>query len=58
MDSQLVETEVFDYRERLYTRTEFENLLKSAGFKKVIVTTAYGNLSEVTENDSMVFVCH
>ena len=57
IDSKLVEVEVFDYRERMYTRSEFENLLKAAGFKTIIVTTAYQDSGEVTENDGLVFAC-
>ncbi len=53
----LVEVEVFDYRERLYIRSEFENLLKAVGFKTIVVTTAYDDSDIVTENDGMVFAC-
>ncbi len=57
VDSKLVETEIFDYRERMYTREEFESLLKEAGFKTIVVTTAYEDSKSVTENDGMVFAC-
>ncbi len=57
VDNKLIETEAFDYRERMYRREEFENLLKAAGFKTTIVTRAYDDSSAVGENDGMVFAC-
>jgi hypothetical protein len=57
IEGRLVETEIFDYRERMYTREEFENLLQAAGFKRITVTSAYEDSNEITENDGMVFAC-
>lgn len=57
VDNKLVETEVFDYRERMYTREEFETLLRAAGFSKINITTAYEDRNNITENDGMVFAC-
>jgi SAM-dependent methyltransferase len=57
VDNQLVETEVFDYRERMYTRDEFESLLIKAGFRTIHVTAAYEDSKDVKEDDGMVFTC-
>lgn len=56
VSGQLVETEIFDYRERLYTRQEFETLLKSAGFTTIYVTKAYEDETPPTEEDGLVFL--
>jgi len=42
----------------MYTRDEFEDLLKKAGFRTVEVTTAYEDSNTITEDDGMVFRCH
>jgi hypothetical protein len=57
MDGQLIETEIFDYRERMYTRDEFESLLRRADFRTIHVTTAYEDSNDVKEDDGMVFIC-
>ena len=52
--SQLVETELFDYHERLYDQKEFEGMLQTAGFTHIKATIGY----ETTEQqDILVFSC-
>ena len=52
--SQLVETELFDYHERLYDQKEFEVVLQTAGFTHIKATIGY----ETTEQqDILVFSC-
>lgn len=57
VDGKLVETEIFDYRERLFERAELEAMLIKAGFQDIIVTKPYEN-SEPVENGGLVFICH
>ena len=56
MDSKLVEAEIFDYRERLYQRTELEEMLAAAGFHVISVTKSYEH-TEPGDNDDLVFIC-
>jgi hypothetical protein len=55
VDGKLVETEIFDYRERLYARIELEEMLGSAGFTDISVTKSYEH-SEPGD-DGLVFIC-
>jgi hypothetical protein len=56
VDGKLVETEVFDYRERLYDRVELEEMLTSAGFEDISVLKSYEHVAP-NENDDLVFIC-
>lgn len=52
----LVETEVFDYRERLYDLEEMEAALQAAGFAEIRVTQAYEHDTPPAARDGMVFL--
>ena len=52
---KLVETEIFDYRERMYERAEFEAMLHAAGFTEWTVLKAY-EVAEPTADDGLVFI--
>jgi hypothetical protein len=41
----------------MYRREEFEVLLRKAGFTGIQVTRAYEDLSDIAENDGMLFAC-
>jgi hypothetical protein len=56
VDGKLVETEVFDYRERLYERAVLEDMLTAAGFEDISVLKSYEQV-EPNENDDLVFIC-
>jgi SAM-dependent methyltransferase len=56
VDQKLVETEVFDYRERLYRRQEMETMLSATGFKVEAVFKPYQHC-DPQEGDGLVFVC-
>ena len=57
VDDILVETEVFDYRERMYDRDEIETELSDAGFSEIDLTRAYEHESMPEGDDGMVFLC-
>jgi SAM-dependent methyltransferase len=57
VNDQLTETEIFDYRERLYERAELEVELKAAGFATIQITKAYQPDVAPDENDGIVFTC-
>jgi Methyltransferase domain len=57
VNDQLVETEIFDYRERLYDLSEMETELTSAGFDEIRVTKAFELNSQPVEKDGIVFSC-
>lgn len=56
VEGKLTDIEIFDYRERLYERSEFEEMLTTAGFAGIIATKTYENVEPV-ENKGMVFIC-
>jgi ubiquinone/menaquinone biosynthesis C-methylase UbiE len=51
----LQETEVFDYRERMYEETELRGMLEQAGFNEIQVTKAYEQDTMPSEGDGIVF---
>ena len=54
----LIETEVFDYRERLYDEDELRGMLEGAGFKEIGVTKAYEHdVVPEGSDDDIVFSC-
>lgn len=53
----LQETEVFDYRERLYDEAELREMLVSAGFDAVQTTKAYEFDAVPAGADGIVFAC-
>ncbi len=57
VDNQLVETEVFDYYERLYDLAELETILADIGFDEIKVTKAYELNSQPVGKDGIVFAC-
>jgi hypothetical protein len=57
VNDQLVETEIFDYHERLYTISELEAALMTAGFNEIQVTKAFEPNTQPLEKDGMVFSC-
>jgi hypothetical protein len=57
VDDVLVETEVFDYRERLYDLEEMQSALRAAGFAEIRVTQAYEHDTPPSAaQDGMVFL--
>ena len=57
VDDQLMETEVFDYRERLYDGGELKGMLALAGFDEIHVTKAYQANTQPIDRDGIVFSC-
>lgn len=57
VDNQLVETEIFDYYERLYDVSEMKTLLTDAGFNEIHVSKAYEHDSQPVYQDGIVFFC-
>lgn len=57
MDNQWVETEIFDYYERLYDVSELNGLLAEAGFDEIRVTKAFEPDSQPAGKDGIVFSC-
>ena len=58
VDDVLTDTEIFDYRERLYDLDELQTALQQAGFDEVRVTKAYEHNVAPSEQDGLVFSCH
>lgn len=58
VDDILTDTEVFDYRERLYDLDELQMELQQAGFDEIFITKAYEQNVEPNKQDGMVFSCH
>ena len=56
-NNQLVEIEVFDYRERLYEVEEMRGMLSAAGFEEIHVTKAYEPDTQPVGKDGIVFSC-
>jgi hypothetical protein len=56
VQGKLVETEVFDYRERLYVREAMERMLKEVGFTIEAVLKPYENI-EPQDGGGFVFIC-
>lgn len=57
VNDQLVDTEIFDYYERLYDVTELKGLLTEVGFDEIQVTKAYEPNSQPVDKDGIVFSC-
>jgi hypothetical protein len=57
MDNILTETEIFDYRERLYDASEIESDLEQAGFQTIRLTKAYEHATVPGERDGIVCSC-
>ena len=57
VDDVLTETEIFDYRERMYDEEEMRGMLEKAGFKEIQVTKAYEHDVVPSGKDGMVFSC-
>jgi hypothetical protein len=57
VDNVLTETEIFDYRERLYEASEIESDLKQAGFQTIHITKAYEYNVVPGEQDGIVCAC-
>ena len=57
VDDVLMETEVFDYIERLYDLDELEAELRAAGFDEISVTKAYAHDEKPEGDDGFVFSC-
>jgi len=55
-DGKLVETELFDYNERLYDQPEFEDMVRAAGFREIQVTKAYDDTAPAG-HDTFVVAC-
>ena len=53
----LTETEVFDYRERMYDEVELRGMLEVAGFKEIRVTKSYEHDVVPDSDDGIVFSC-
>jgi hypothetical protein len=47
VDGKLVDTEIFDYRERFYERDEMEALLTAAGFQDVGIIETHEDMEAV-----------
>jgi hypothetical protein len=54
---KLAGTEIFDYRERLYERSEMDTVLRAAGFDEIHVTKWWEHDAEPGPRDGMVFSC-
>jgi ubiquinone/menaquinone biosynthesis C-methylase UbiE len=52
----LMETEIFDYRERLYELNEMKQAFEQAGFDEIHITKAYEHEGTLAERDGMVFL--
>jgi SAM-dependent methyltransferase len=57
VDDTLVETEVFDYRERMFEITEMEGYLKNAGFNQIELAKAYDYNLKPEGSNGIVFIC-
>jgi hypothetical protein len=57
VDGVVQETEIFDYRERLYDRDELTSDLRRAGFRTIHVTHAYQHDTEPSDTDGFVVSC-
>jgi len=57
VNDQLVETEIFDYRERLYDLSEMKVELQEAGFDEIRVMKAYDPNTQPVGKDGIVFAC-
>ncbi|MBI1280478.1 MAG: methyltransferase domain-containing protein [Anaerolineaceae bacterium] len=57
VDERLVETEVFDYYERLYELVELQSILTTTGFEEIHVTKAYEFNKPPEGKDGIVFCC-
>ncbi len=54
----LTDTEVFDYRERMYDEIELRGMLEAVGFKEIRVTKAYEHdVVPNSEDEGIVFSC-
>lgn len=52
----LIETEIFDYRERLYELNELKQALEQASFDEIHTTKAYEHEGTPAERDGIVFL--
>ena len=57
VDDVLIETEVFDYRERMYDEAELRGMLEAAGFSEIRVTKSYEHDVVPSSEDGIVFSC-
>jgi hypothetical protein len=57
VDNVLIETEVFDYRERLFDIDDLKPVLKQTGFDPITITKAYDSGNEPVGSDGIVFRC-
>jgi SAM-dependent methyltransferase len=57
VDNVLQETEVFDYRERMYEEAELRGMLEQVGFKEIHVTKSYEHDVAPEGGDGFVFTC-
>jgi ubiquinone/menaquinone biosynthesis C-methylase UbiE len=57
VNNQLVETEIFDYRERLYDVIELKAQLTDVGFNEIQVMKAYEPNTQPVDKDGIVFSC-
>lgn len=57
VDDILVDTEVFDYRERMYELRELEDEMKAAGFDEIRITRAWQHDVDPTEHYELTFMC-
>jgi SAM-dependent methyltransferase len=53
----LTETEVFDYRERMYELREMKDDFKAAGFEEIRITQAWQHDVDPTEHYELTFMC-
>lgn len=57
VDDVLTETEIFDYRERMYDLDELATMISRAGFSPPHVTQAYVHDADPHTSDGLVFSC-
>lgn len=57
INDELTETEVFDYRERLYDQAEIEADLKANGYGEIRITKAWTRDIPPAERDSLTCLC-
>lgn len=57
INNQLVETEIFDYHERLYEVVELQAHLTEVGFDEIQVVKAFEPDSQPVDKDGIVFSC-
>lgn len=58
VNDALQETEIFDYRERMYEEVELSSMLMQVGFDEIQVARAYEYGSPPDGSDGIVFTCH